>query len=238
MIGETLLLFNPLKRLSYFVEVLDLRFEGRTVVTGRLLWTNDPQVPSGDKVLTMLSEKWYRVDAKLLKALAPRYAVRVYAPVFDFQLSDLERVVFASVRAGNLYLNIGLADVRLTERGVVEVKHLFSDEVDLERFLAGESVFFELARTSQAVLEAELMKYAERFSEVLKGAAEISASIVDRVPGSFEIIASVLRKYNVEPRDVVDFAVAEAVARRQLAAGGAAAGAAAGGGGGGGGGGG
>ncbi|MEM1810271.1 MAG: hypothetical protein QW324_05360 [Thermofilaceae archaeon] len=236
MIGETLLLINLVRRLSYFIEVLDLRFEGRTVVTGRLLWTNDPQVPSGDKVLTMLSEKWYRIDAKLLKSLAPRYATRVYAPVFDFQLSDLERVVFASVRAGDLYLNVGLADVRLTERGVVEVKHLFSDEVDLERFLAGESVFFELARASQAVLEAEVLKYAERYREILNAVAEISASIVDRVPGCFEIIASVLRKYNVEPRDVVDFAVAEAAARRQLAAGGAAAAGPGGGGGGGGGG--
>lgn len=218
MRGESLLVFNALRRTAYLLEVLDFYVgqEGAKCIA-RVLWTNDEQVPSGYSEAKRLASKWYRVDAKLLLHVSPRYAMQRWAPIYEVAFSDVEKTVMATVSYGDFYINLALADFRLDkDKGLVRLQHLFSDDVELSRFLKGESVFYEQALAALSLLESETLKYAKRYAEVVERVGEVTASVVDRVPGSFELIAQVLRKYNVEPRDVVDYAVAEEAVRRLL----------------------
>lgn len=207
---QYILVVNPLKRQTAYLKSLgEIVAEREVYIGAKVLFSNFEGVDSGWNRLQRLAKKWWRLDAKIALSLFPRLAMERYAPTYMFRVSDVSRVVSATVRTSGLYLTLALADIT-SKDGKYTLRHLFETEENLERFFKGERVFQELAFKLEDELQIFVDVWANFASELVERSTNVARSWVEKIPGSFDIIASTLQRFNVDAKDVVDFAVQEA----------------------------
>ena len=210
-----LLVVDPVAGKIAYIDVKSMRVStGRTVFRGRVWYSSFEELPSGYQRVQSLLRKWWRVDAKLLWALSPRLAIKHYAREVTIECEEVSRVVVATMDALNLYF--AWASVAPSERGSFVLVPLF-DVIDLQLFLRGEASY----KMAYEALRQRLMAYEERmidsYRNLLQLASDIVRSVVERLPSSYEIIEDVLSRYNVTAKDILDFAVSEAIIREVVA---------------------
>jgi hypothetical protein len=218
--ADYLLVFDPVEGRAAYLKLSPLWLEeGEPAALGRVIFSTF-DVPSGVARVRELSRKWYRVDVRLLAAVAPRYAAERYAPVYEVRLPV---PCGASVDMMWGYLTV-VWGVPVEERaprggepGLLRVVSLFRNVEDVREFLEGQAVFARMAAALAAARALRAGEVASAVAEVYERAAELAASYVSKVPGSLELVERVLSKFNVTYKDVVDFAASEEVARRLIA---------------------
>ena len=181
-----------------------------------------PQLPQdGYRRLRDALRKWWRLDARILVRLhGYRGAAERMAPEVEVFFADFDRCVHATVGVAPLAeIHIGLVDVRPVE-GKLMITPLFmkygSAEVTLERFLRRESQYKEAFFQLLATVRGDVIELADVVARAIHEASRMAGSVVEQVPSAFDVISQVLRRYNVDPRMVIDYAVREAKAEELL----------------------
>jgi hypothetical protein len=136
--------------------------------------------------------------------LAPYYLVEVGVPCPS-----------ATVDIGETGLTVfwGELSQKKEETHVLELVTLFKDPDKLQKFLAQESVFAETLIDSHMEYKSQLSKFTDTYVKIIDVTNQLLQEIINKIPGSYEIIEDVLAKYNVSGKDVIEYASEEAMAK-------------------------
>jgi len=215
-----LLVFDPVEVRVLYASMSPLFFEeGEPAALVKVIFSSF-DLPSGARAVRELARKWYRVDVKLLAAVAPRYAAEQYAPVY---VAKLPPACSATVDMLWGVLNVvwgAPVEERAPAKGApgsLRVVPLFKGVEDVKDFLEGQAVFAAMLKAALTAKVLRVEEVAQAVADAYEAAADAARAVVSRVPSSLELVERVLSKFNVAYKDVVDFAASEEVARRLVA---------------------
>jgi uncharacterized protein (DUF2164 family) len=211
-----ILVFNPVSGNAYYLKTeRHVTFSQGTVkMLSRMVWSNSDKVESGVQRAYALLEKWYNIHIKLMKAmlglrfvsewLAPYYLVEVGVPSPS-----------ASIDIGETGLTVFWGDLAVDkdEKHVLHLVTLFKDPERLQKFLSQESVFANTLVEAHMEYKAQVSRFTETYEKVIDVTNQLLQEVINKLPGSYEIIEDVLSKFNVTGKDVIEYATEEATAK-------------------------
>jgi hypothetical protein len=211
-----ILVFNPVSGKAYYLKTQrQVYFSMGTVkFLARMVWSNNDEIESGIHRAHTLLEKWYNVHIKLMKALfGMRYVAEWLAPYYLVEVGVPSPS--ASVEIGETGLTVfwGELAVDKEESHVLHLVSLFKDPERLQRFLSLESVFAEALVDAHMEYKEQVSRFTETYEKIISVTNQLLQEIINKLPGSYEIIEDVLSKFNVTGKDVIEYATEEATAK-------------------------
>lgn len=184
----------------------------------RVIVSTSSDVLDGVERFESILKKWYRVDAKLLKVIMGyRWCVEHYAPVYTVRMVSPEAVLVDLKGVSDFFdIQIGIGDLAKTENGPVITPLFTVTGVDLQAFLRGEASFAKALASMIARLSAVEYNVVSAINDAVSSLHDVAERMVNVTPGAFWIIQKVLSRYNVSPRDVVDYVTKELAAEKRL----------------------
>jgi hypothetical protein len=211
-----LLVFNPVNGNAYYMKPQRhvAYSQGTVRMLVRMVWSNNDKIESGVHRAYTLLEKWYNIHIKLMKAIfGTRYVAEWLAPYYIFEVGV--PTPSATVDIGQASLTVFWGDLLQSkdEPHVLELITLFKNPEKLQRFLAQESVFEETLIESHMEYKSQISKFTDTYVRIIDVTNQLLQEIINKIPGSYEIIEDVLAKYNVSGKDVIEYATEEAMAK-------------------------
>jgi len=214
-----ILVFNPVSGHAYYLKTQkNIVFSQGTVkLLSRMVWTNT-DIESGMHRAYTLMEKWYNVHIKLMKTLfGLRYVAEWLAPYYLVEIGVPTASVTVDIGETGLTVFWGDLAVDREERHVLRLVTLFKDPERLQRFLGMESVFADTLVEAHMEYKSEISRFTETYEKIISVTNQLLQEVINKLPGSYEIIEDVLSKFNVTGKDVVEYATEEAVAKWVIA---------------------
>jgi hypothetical protein len=211
-----ILVFNPVSGNAYYMKTeRHIVFtQGSVKMLVRMVWSNSDKIESGIHRAYALLEKWYNVHVKLMKSiLGLRYVAEWLAPYYLLQVNV--PTVSTTVDIGQTVLTVFWGDIAQDkqEKNVIHVITLFKDIATLQKFLAQESVFADTLIETHMEYKTQISKFTDSYQKIIGVTNQLLQEIIEKLPGSYEIIEDVLRKFNVTGKDVIEYATEEATAK-------------------------
>jgi hypothetical protein len=215
-----ILIFNPVSGKAYYlVTVKGAMFrQGAVKMLAKMIWSNNDEYETGIHRAYTLLEKWYNIHIKLMKAVfGTRWLAERYAPHYILEAGV--PTPSATVDLDETSLTVFWGDLTRDK----ENKHhlylvtLFKDAERLQKFLNQESVFVESLIEAHTEYKSQITRFADAYTNIITIANQILQEIIDKLPGSYEIIENVLQKYNVTGKDIIEYATEEATAKLIIA---------------------
>jgi hypothetical protein len=211
-----ILVFNPVNGKAYYLKTQRQVYfsQGTVKMLSRMVWSNNDEIESGIHRAYTLLEKWYNIHIKLMKMmLGTRFVAEWLAPYYIVQVNVPSPS--ASVEIGETGLTVFLGDLAVDkeEKHVLHLVSLFKDPERLQRFLSLESVFAEALVDAHMEYKEQVSRFTETYEKVINVTNQLLQEIVNKLPGSYEIIEDVLSKFNVSGKDVIEYATEEATAK-------------------------
>ena len=213
---DYVLVFNPVSARAHYMRLraAHMHSTGLRLVVD-MIWSTT--VRSGYDVARLKLEKWYNVHLRLLRGIVGmRYLAERLAPSYVVELPQPYAAAHVELEGGGLTVVLGDLVVQEGEASLLFTP-LFRDPARLEDFLAMQSVFSDALVETYAAMSRRMGEYARTLASLVEAVDSIARTLVESLPGCYDIIESVLERYNVTGRSVVNFAVEEAVARQLIA---------------------
>ena len=213
---DYVLVFNPVGARAHYMKLRAAHMHSTGLrLVADMIWSTT--VRSGYDIARLKLEKFYNVHLKLLRHLVGmRYLAERLAPSYVVELPQPYAAAHVDLDTGGLTVVLG--DLAHAEgEAVLRLVPLFKDPARLEDFLAMQSVFSDALVETYAAMSRRMGEYARTLASLVEAVNSVSRTLVEALPGCYDIIESVLERYNVTGRSVVNFAVEEAVARQLIA---------------------
>lgn len=210
-----ILVFNPVSGHAYYLKTQrQMVFSQGTVkILSKMVWSNT-EIESGIHKAYQLLEKWYNIHIKLMKSLfGIRFVTEWLAPYYLVEIGV--PTTSATVEIGETGLTVFWGDLAVDkeEKHVLHLVTLFKDPERLQRFLGQESVFAEALVDAHMEYKSQVSKFTETYEKIIDVTNQLLQEIINKLPGSYEIIEDVLSKFNVTGKDVIEYATEEATAK-------------------------
>ncbi|MEM3427566.1 MAG: hypothetical protein QW212_04765, partial [Nitrososphaerales archaeon] len=207
-----ILVFNPVSGHAYYLKTQrQMVFSQGTVkMLSKMVWSNT-EIESGIHKAYQLLEKWYNIHIKLMKSLfGIRFVAEWLAPYYLVEIGV--PTTSATVEIGETGLTVFWGDLAVDkeEKHVLHLVTLFKDPERLQRFLGQESVFAEALVDAHMEYKSQVSKFTETYEKIIDVTNQLLQEIINKLPGSYEIIEDVLSKFNVTGKDVIEYATEEA----------------------------
>ena len=211
-----ILVFNPVGGHAYYLKTQRqvVFSQGTVKMLSKMVWSNNDKIESGIHRAYQLLEKWYNIHIKLMKALfGMRFVAEWLAPYYLVEIGV--PTTSATVDIGETGLTVFWGDLAVDkeEQHVLHLVTLFKDPDRLQRFLGQESVFAEALVDAHMEYKAQISSFTETYEKVIDVTNQLLQEIINKLPGSYEIIEDVLSKFNVTGKDVIEYATEEATAK-------------------------
>lgn len=210
-----ILVFNPVSGHAYYLKTQrQMVFSQGTVkMLSKMVWSNT-EIESGIHKAYQLLEKWYNIHIKLMKSLfGIRFVAEWLAPYYLVEIGV--PTTSATVEIGETGLTVFWGDLAVDkeEKHVLHLVTLFKDPERLQRFLGQEAVFAEVLVDAHVEYKSQVSKFTETYEKIIDVTNQLLQEIINKLPGSYEIIEDVLSKFNVTGKDVIEYATEEATAK-------------------------
>jgi hypothetical protein len=207
-----ILVFNPVNGNAYYLTTQrHVTFSQGTVrMLSRMVWSSNEKIESGVLRAQAMLEKWYNIHIKLMKSLfGMRFLSEWLAPYYLLEVA----VPAPSASVEEWGLTVFWGDLREKEEHVVELVTLFKDPERLQKFLSQEAVFANTLIEAHMEYKSELSRFTDVYEKIISVTNQLLQEVINKLPGSYEIIEDVLSKFNVTGKDVIEYATEEATAK-------------------------
>nr|ADJ54283.1 hypothetical protein pHA1_gp05 [archaeon enrichment culture clone 1(2010)] len=211
-----ILIFNPVSGHAYYLKTQNnvVFSQGTVKMLSRMVWSNNDKIESGIHRVYQLLEKWYNIHIKLMKSLfGMRFVAEWLAPYYLVEVGVPTTSVTVDIGETGLTVFWGDLAEDKEEKHVLHLVTLFKDPERLQRFLGQESVFAEVLVDAHMEYKAQVSKFTETYEKIIDVTNQLLQEIINKLPGSYEIIEDVLSKFNVTGKDVIEYATEEATAK-------------------------
>jgi len=211
-----ILVFNPVNGHAYYMKTQRqvVFSQGTVKILAKMVWSNNDKIESGVHRAYTLLEKWYNIHIKLMKSLfGLRYVAEWLAPYYLIQVGVPTSSATVDIGQASLTVFWGDLSQNKEEPYTLEVITLFKDPEKLQKFLSMESVFEETLIDSHMEYKSQISKFTDTYVKIIDVTNQLLQEIINKIPGSYEIIEDVLAKYNVSGKDVIEYATEEATAK-------------------------
>jgi len=211
-----ILVFNPVNGHAYYLKTeKNIVFSQGTVkALSRMVWTNNDKIESGVQRVYTFLEKWYNVHIKLMKALfGLRFVSEWLAPYYLVEIGVPTTSVTVDIGETGLAVFWGDLVADKEEQHVLHLVTLFKDPERLQRFLDQESVFANTLVEAHMIYKSSVSSFTETYEKIISVTNQLLQEVINKLPGSYEIIEDVLSKFNVTGKDVIEYATEEAAAK-------------------------
>ena len=215
-----ILVFNPVSGKAYYLVTVKgaLFRQGAVKMLAKMIWSNNDDYETGFHRVYTLIEKWYNIHIKIMKAIfGMKWLAERYAPLYILEAGVPTPSATVDLDETSLTVFWGDLTPDKEDKQHLYLVTLFKDTDRLQKFLNQESVFAEALIEAHTEYKSQITKFADAYTNIITIANQILQEIIDKLPGSYEIIEDVLRKYNVTGKDIIEYATEEATAKLVIA---------------------